>query len=120
MIRLEIFVRDLDASLAFYTDVLGFTEAVDGATGTYRPLQRGLDRISLQDIATLSSDHPLMLSQSVGGGIELVLEVDDIEAFHEEVSRKWPIESELSTRPWGLTDFRLLDPDGYYWRPTNR
>jgi uncharacterized glyoxalase superfamily protein PhnB len=24
----------------------------------------------------------------------------------------------LTARPWGLRDFRLLDPDGYYWRIT--
>jgi len=23
-------------------------------------------------------------------------------------------------RPWGLRDFRLLDPSGYYWRITGR
>jgi len=26
----------------------------------------------------------------------------------------------LEARPWGLRDFRLLDPDGYYWRITER
>jgi hypothetical protein len=30
--------------------------------------------------------------------------------FHEDVV----------TRPWGLRDCRLLDPDGYYWRITTR
>jgi hypothetical protein len=24
----------------------------------------------------------------------------------------------LTSRPWGLRDFRLVDPDGYYWRVT--
>jgi hypothetical protein len=104
MLRLELFVRDLEDG---------------GASESYRPLQRGAARISLQDIATLPPDHPLVASGPVGGGIEIVLEVDDIEIFHEEVRRKWPIASELATRPWGLTDFRLLDPDGYYWRPTS-
>jgi uncharacterized glyoxalase superfamily protein PhnB len=26
----------------------------------------------------------------------------------------------LTTRPWGLTDFRLYDPDGNHWRVTGR
>jgi uncharacterized glyoxalase superfamily protein PhnB len=26
----------------------------------------------------------------------------------------------LVARPWGLTDFRLFDPDGNHWRVTDR
>ena len=28
--------------------------------------------------------------------------------------------ADLQRRPWGLEDFRLTDPDGYYYRFTNR
>lgn len=118
MLRIELFVHDLEASLAFYTDVLGFAEREGTASGSYRPLGRGDVRIALQDIATLPPDHPVARNP-VGGGIELVLEVDDVAAFHEEVRRRWPIADELAERPWGLMDFRVLDPDGYYWRPTS-
>jgi len=53
--------------------------------------------------------------------VELVLEVDDVEAELDRVrSRGWPIEEELTVRPWGLRDFRLLDPNGYYLRITQR
>jgi lactoylglutathione lyase len=54
-------------------------------------------------------------------GVELVLEVDDIvEERNRVVAHGWPLEEDLSVRPWGLTDFRLLDPSGYYLRLTNR
>jgi lactoylglutathione lyase len=50
----------------------------------------------------------------------LVLEVDDVSAERARVARShWPAEEDLTPRPWGLTDFRLLDPDGYYWRITD-
>ena len=32
----------------------------------------------------------------------------------------WPIEEDIMRRPWGLQDFRVLDPDGYYLRFTSR
>ncbi|MBE2225487.1 MAG: hypothetical protein IAF02_28385 [Anaerolineae bacterium] len=35
-------------------------------------------------------------------------------------SANWPLSGELQHQPWGLTDFRMLDPDGYYWRITTR
>ena len=54
-------------------------------------------------------------------GIELVLEVDDLEAEHDRVlASGWPIEGPRQDRPWGLTDFRILDPAGHYLRITNR
>ena len=54
-------------------------------------------------------------------GIELVLEVDDLAAEHDRVvAIGWPIQEPLQDRPWGLTDFRILDPAGHYLRITNR
>jgi lactoylglutathione lyase len=54
-------------------------------------------------------------------GVELVLEVDDLGQEHARVtSAGWPLAEELADRPWGLRDFRLLDPSGYYWRITGR
>ena len=53
-------------------------------------------------------------------GIELVLEVDDLRAEHDRVvAHGWPIEEPLTDRPWGLTDFRVLDPGGHYLRITD-
>jgi uncharacterized glyoxalase superfamily protein PhnB len=54
-------------------------------------------------------------------GVELVLEVDDLQAERRRVAAAgWPVTEDVTLRPWGLRDFRLLDPDGYYWRLTTR
>ncbi len=54
-------------------------------------------------------------------GVELVLEVDDLDFERERVAEAgWPVADKITERPWGLSDFRLLDPDGYYWRITAR
>jgi catechol 2,3-dioxygenase-like lactoylglutathione lyase family enzyme len=54
-------------------------------------------------------------------GVELVLEVDDLDAEHARVTAAgWPLAEDRAGRPWGLRDFRLLDPSGYYWRITSR
>ena len=46
-------------------------------------------------------------------GVELVLEVDDVDAELERVRMSgWPIDEQLQERPWGLRDFRLIDPSG--------
>ena len=54
-------------------------------------------------------------------GVEVVLEVDDVEDELERVrAGGWDIAEGLGKRPWGLLDFRILDPSGYYLRITNR
>ncbi len=53
-------------------------------------------------------------------GVELVLEVDDLDAEVAHVlAQGWPLDEAMTERPWGLRDVRLLDPDGYYWRLTS-
>ncbi len=54
-------------------------------------------------------------------GVELVLEVDDVVAERGRVTvAGWPLAEDLQDRPWGLKDFRILDPAGYYLRITDR
>ena len=54
-------------------------------------------------------------------GVELVLEVDDVGAERDQIAAaEWPITEDLRDRPWGLRDFRVLDPAGYYLRITDR
>jgi len=53
--------------------------------------------------------------------VELVLEVDDVVAERDQITAAgWPITEDLHDRPWGLRDFRVLDPAGYYLRITDR
>jgi len=74
--------------------------------------------------AKLPEDHFLILKESDsrrGIGVEIVLEVDDVVSIYKQVKRSgYPIYAEINDRPWGLTDFRLIDPDGYYIRITSR
>jgi lactoylglutathione lyase len=59
--------------------------------------------------------------RAVPAGVEIVLEVDDVAAAHERVlAAGYPVEQDLQRRSWGLTDFRLHDPAGYYLRITSR
>ncbi len=121
-LRLELFVADLPASLDFYRRVLGF-EPGPRQTGGYTPLGKRSVRIALNPLSDLPEGHPLRVAagERPGLGVEIVLEVESIVAMHQHVvSENWPLSGELSRQSWGLTDFRISDPDGYYWRVTSR
>ena len=124
-LRLELFVRDLDAWVAFYERVLGFRLDRRDADGGYASLVRGSVVLGLGPIAKLPRDGPgggftqARLAADRGAGVEIVLEVDDVAAALARVEAAGhPVEEPLRTRPWGRTDIRLLDPDGYYLRIT--
>jgi hypothetical protein len=53
-----------------------------------------------------------------GYGVELVIMVDDIEGFYDTVKDFANVVEPLTTQPWGLMDFRIADPFGYYLRFT--
>jgi hypothetical protein len=48
---------------------------------------------------------------------EIVIDVDDVHAIRDRIVEQGiePTE-DLQKRDWGLTDFRITDPDGYYLR----
>jgi uncharacterized glyoxalase superfamily protein PhnB len=51
--------------------------------------------------------------------VEIVLETTDLDTLYERVQRsRYPLAAPLQDRPWGLRDFRITDPDGYYLRIT--
>lgn len=126
-LRLELFVRDLDRSVEWYRRILGF-EVVDQSPD-YASVQRGSVVLGLGPVAKLPSegDGPGHTQRRVladaGAGVEVVLELDDVDevdaaAAHCE-SAGYPLAEPLTDRYWGLRDFRVADPDGYYLRVTH-
>ena len=53
-----------------------------------------------------------------GYGVEVVIQVKDIRSYFEQVKGTVEICQGLKARPWGLEDFRLVDPYGFYLRFT--
>jgi len=122
-LRLELFVDDVEKSAQFYETVLGF-ERLAGGPG-YLPVRSGSVLIGLGPVSKLSKSHyfnPEAQTARRGLGTEIVLEVEDIQAFFAKVKATGykKILTPLEKRPWGATDFRLADPDGYYLRITSR
>ena len=121
-VRFELFVSDTAKSVDFYKTVLGFTELQ--SFGDYRPIKCGNVTIGISPITGLKADHyfrPEIASHRKGLGIEIVLEVDDIDAAYAHAQQSsYDIFEQLQQREWGLRDFRLVDPDGNYLRITSR
>ena len=122
-LRLELFVADVERAIRFYREVLGF--ALLRREPDYASLGQGDVVLGLDPVAKLPAAEGYFtrsrLAQGRGLGVEIVLEVDDVGAAYDAVrERGHPVLKPLRDRPWGLTDFRIADPDGYYLRITSR
>jgi lactoylglutathione lyase len=118
-----LFVHEMGAAVAFYTGVMGF-DLVREEPG-YASLRRGEVFLGLGPISKLPAKGGYFTrdieEQQRGLGVEIVLEVDDLDAYHARIlASGYEISEPLRERPWGLRDFRVVDPDGYYLRITSR
>jgi predicted enzyme related to lactoylglutathione lyase len=117
-LRIELFPADLDVSVDFYVSMLAFAIARDDrpSGGRYVCLRR-------DDVVLGLAERSAASDESAPGrvDVEIVLEVDDVTVERDRVlADGGTLADDVTTRPWGLTDFRLYDPDGNYWRVTGR
>lgn len=115
-LRIEIFPADVEVTTSFY-ERLGFQVASrnDGPP-RYASIRMGAVRIGVCEadpVDPARRAYPAMT--------EIVIEVDDVRATRDRIVEQGiePTE-DLQKRDWGLTDFRVTDPDGYYLRFTGR
>ncbi len=127
-LRFELFVRDVAVTVGFYEATVGLTppEGWSSSGHGYVPLRSGPVTIGVQTADGLHAGHhfsPERLAGPRGAGVEIVLEVDDIDRAYAMASPRADALGgacePLRERPWGTRDFRLIDPDGYYVRVTS-
>jgi catechol 2,3-dioxygenase-like lactoylglutathione lyase family enzyme len=93
-------VSDVPAAIAHYRDVLGFR---------INYAQDDLGVMDRDDITVLLV--PRKEAQQAAGACEFY--VRDADALHAELAAKGArVQEAPVSRPWGLRDFRVLDPDG--------
>lgn len=121
----SIRVRDVDASLAFYTESLGFAVRRGTAEEGNISLNRGDANVMLEGTkpAFYSDAYNAAIAARVGtpSAMALYMEADDLEALHERLSAAGiAIIDPLADRPWGQAEFTVADLDGNwltFYRP---
>jgi len=106
-------VKDLDKSVAWYRDVLGF---IVGERWEDEGKVRGIQmKAGSCDIMLGQDDFAKGRDRKKGDGFRLwVATVQDIISVAARVKAKgWTLDREPSETPWGDWAFALTDPDGF-------
>jgi catechol 2,3-dioxygenase-like lactoylglutathione lyase family enzyme len=101
---------DIDASIAWWTAVCGFTVAF--RQGGYAGLMHGGRDGAYLHIAQMTDP---VLARTVGDQTMVRFIVDDIEAMYADYQQrggKVHPNGALQTKPWGTTEFAAIDPNG--------
>lgn len=111
-------VADVDRSVAFYRDHLGFIVEAVYDDPPYATLKRNGVRLSLAEQGHPAPDRPgvtlLAPADRSRLPLVLVLEVGDARAVHEALAGEGAaILAEPYAPPWGGLRFFVVDPDGY-------
>lgn len=109
----NLLVSDIAASLALYRDVLGFQlkESVpDAPPFVFVWLERNGINLFLNDAKPVVQEFTTLRA---GNTSTLYIIVDDVEAFHAEISSRARVVTNLKDQFYGMREFAILDPDGY-------
>ena len=120
----ELSVLDLEKSLKFYTNVLGFEIAFARPEERFAYLQLGGAQLMLEQFTQGGSWQTGELSYPFGRGINFEIGVEDVETLLERLEREhYPLKVPPEERWYrqgdvlnGQKQFLVMDPDGYLLR----
>lgn len=112
----NLIVRNVEASLKFYREVLGLEV---GFTVPEKPpyvfgsVTNGSVEVFFNDQKTVAAEYP-QLAKTIGGSLTLYTEVDSLQAALERVQKaKAKVSLPVAEQFYGMREFAFEDPDAY-------
>ena len=114
----NLIVSSVERSLAFYTDVLGFSRAMtvpDESPFVFASVTSGAVEIFFNDKTTVTKENPQFAGLSIGGGGNtMFIEVEQVDALHDRIKPQAAIVMAIHTQWYGTwCESAITDPDGY-------
>jgi lactoylglutathione lyase len=112
----NLIVRNVEASLKFYREMLGLETAItvpDHSPYIFASVSNGPVEIFFNDQTTIAAEYP-KLAATIGGSLTLYMEVDSLQAVLDRVQKKGAkISMPVTDQFYGMKEFAFEDQDGY-------
>ena len=113
----NLMVENVSEAIAFYQDILLFSvvASVPKEDGTlqFAILTKDGFMLMLQERANFIEECPMLATDRVHPSISLYIQVDNLDALHDELSARYPIAFAMHTTFYGAREFAVTDKDGY-------
>ena len=112
----NLLVSNVERSLAFYEDVLGFTRGMtvpEQSPFVFASVTSGPVEIFLNDRSTVTKESPQMAGLAFGGGNTMFIEITGVDDAYERIKSSAKVIMPIVTQWYGLREFAIEDPDGY-------
>ena len=118
----NLVVADIDRSIAFYRDVLGFSiqaTVPDKTPFLFAWMQRDTTSVFLNTLESVKADQPDLAARPIGGTNTMYMAVEaesaetGVDALFDAISPQARVIMPLTTQFYGMREFGIEDPDGY-------
>ena len=113
----NLMVNDVEETVEYYTDVLGFTLLMtvpEIGKLDWAMVKRNDVVLMFQTKKSLTSGLPRMAGEKPGGGLTFYIKVDRITEIHEELfNNEVEIISDLESTFYNTIEFSVVDVNGY-------
>ncbi len=112
----NLIVSDVERSVRFYCDVLGFAVATtvpDAAPYVFAIVQFGSVEVFLNAPEPAIAEYPAFKDRPIGGTLTLFVNVTGIHDAYASLKDRVKVVMPFEKKWYGMTEFAFLDPDGY-------
>jgi uncharacterized glyoxalase superfamily protein PhnB len=112
----NLVVRNVEASLKFYHEILGLEKAItvpEQSPYVFASASNGSVEIFFNDQKTVEAEYP-KLAATIGGSFTLYMEVDHLQEVLDRVKKAGAkISMPMTDQFYGMREFAFEDGDGY-------
>lgn len=112
----NLVVRNVEASLRFYSEILGLEKAMtvpDESPYIFAAVSNGAVEIFFNDQKTVAAEYP-KLAASICASLTLYMEVDSLQSVFDRVQKSGAkISMPITDQFYGMKEFAFEDSDGY-------
>ena len=112
----NLIVSNVEGSLAFYRDVLGFSVTAtvpESAPFVFAFMTRGDITVFLNSPEAAIEEYPAFKDRPIGGTLTLFFEITGVRDAYAALEGKVKVVMPLEVKWYGMTEFAFEDPDGY-------
>ena len=112
----NMMVEDVNQTVDFYRDVLGFNLVMtvpDSGRFDWALVQHDEVEVMFQARASLTDEVPVLKDKPLGGALTFFIDTDNVEALYEQVRSRVTIVQDLHDTFYGTREFAMQDCNGF-------